>query len=310
MLQQGRPAIGSTAQPEASIIVEEIQTPSTSWSREAIHFLRYQPLGALGGLIIFGMLILAILAPVVAPYDPYELRVDQLFTPPGPTFYLGTDDYGRDIFSRIIYGSRISLYVGVLAVVLGTTTGAFLGLVSGFVGGRTDTVIQRIMDSLLAFPALILALAIVAALGQSTTNVIIAVGVVLMPTAARVIRSSVLSIKENIFVEAGRAIGCGNLRILLRHIMPNCMAPYIILATSTLGTAILSEAALSFLGLGTPPPEPSWGTMLSGAAQQYVWRAPWMAIFPGVAISLAVFGFNLFGDALRDVLDPRLRGSR
>jgi peptide/nickel transport system permease protein len=310
MLQQGRPAIGSTAQPEASIIVEEIQTPSTSWSREAIHFLRYQPLGALGGLIIFGMLILAVLAPVVAPYDPYELRVDRLFTPPGPTFYLGTDDYGRDIFSRIIYGSRISLYVGVLAVVLGTTTGAFLGLVSGFVGGRTDTVIQRIMDSLLAFPALILALAIVAALGQSTTNVIIAVGVVLMPTAAQVIRSSVLSIKENVFVEAGRAIGCGNLRILLRHIMPNCMAPYIILATSTLGTAILSEAVLSFLRLGTPPPEPSWGTMLSGAAQQYVWRAPWMAIFPGVAISLAVFGFNLFGDALRDVLDPRLRGSR
>jgi peptide/nickel transport system permease protein len=310
MLQQERPSIGSTAEPEASLIVEELQTPPTSWTREAVHFLRYQPLGALGGLIISGMVILAILAPVVAPYDPYELRVDDLFTAPGPSFYLGTDDYGRDIYSRIIYGSRISLYVGILAVVLGTTTGSFLGLVSGFVGGRTDTVIQRIMDSLLAFPALILALAIVAALGQSTTNVIIAVGVVLMPTAARVIRASVLSIKENVFVEAGRAIGCGNLRILLRHIMPNCAAPYIILATSTLGTAILSEAALSFLGLGTPPPEPSWGTMLSGAAQQYVWRAPWMAIFPGIAISLAVFGFNLFGDALRDVLDPRLRGSR
>lgn len=310
MLQQGRPSIVDNARLEDWQMMEEVPTPPTTWKREAVRFLHTQPLGALGGLIIFSMVILAILAPVVAPYDPYELRVDHLFEAPGPAFYLGTDDYGRDIYSRIIYGSRISLYVGILAVVIGTTTGAFLGLVSGFVGGRTDTVIQRIMDSLLAFPALILALAIVAALGQSTTNVIIAVAVVLMPTGARVIRSSVLSLKENIFVEAGRAIGCGNLRILLRHIMPNCAAPYIILATSTLGTAILSEAALSFLGLGTPPPEPSWGTMLSGAAQQYVWRAPWMAIFPGVAISLAVFGFNLFGDALRDVLDPRLRGSR
>jgi peptide/nickel transport system permease protein len=303
-------SIDVTSSPDPSFTEVDRGPSSTSWTREAVRFLRYKPLGAIGGMIILAMIILAILAPVVAPYDPYELRVDHLFEPPGAAFYLGTDDYGRDVFSRIVYGSRISLYVGVLAVGIGTTMGAFLGLVSGFVGGRTDTILQRVMDSLLAFPALILALAIVAALGQSTTNVIIAVGVVLMPTAARVIRSSVLSIKENIYVEAGRAIGCGNMRILLVHILPNCVAPYIILATSTLGTAILSEAALSFLGLGTPPPEPSWGTMLSGGAQQYVWKAPWMAIFPGVAISLAVFGFNLFGDALRDVLDPRLRGSR
>lgn len=309
-MAQRQSSVDFEARQEAWHIVEEGSAPASTWTREVGRFLHSQPLGAVGGLIIFGMVVLAILAPVVAPYDPYELRVDHLFEPPGTTFYLGTDDYGRDVYSRLIYGSRISLYVGILAVVLGTTTGAFLGLISGFLGGRVDTVIQRIMDSLLAFPALILALAIVAALGQSTTNVIIAVGVVLMPTAARVIRASVLSLKENVFVEAGRAIGCGNLRILLRHIMPNCVAPYIILATSTLGTAILSEAALSFLGLGTPPPEPSWGTMLSGAAQQYVWRAPWMAIFPGIAISLAVFGFNLFGDALRDVLDPKLRGSR
>jgi peptide/nickel transport system permease protein len=296
--------------PDAPSTVVENGLVSRSRVRALQDFLRSQPLGAIGGLIILSMLVLAVLAPLVAPYDPYELRVEHLFEPPSPRFYLGTDDYGRDVYSRIIYGSRISLYVGALAVGIGTTIGAFLGLLSGFVGGRTDTIIQRIMDSLLAFPALILALAIVAALGQSTTNVIIAVGVVLMPTAARVIRSSVLSIKENVFIEAGRAIGCGNLRILLVHILPNCVAPYIILATSTLGTAILSEAALSFLGLGTPPPEPSWGTMLSGGAQQYVWKAPWMAIFPGIAISLAVFGFNLFGDALRDVLDPRLRGSR
>ncbi|MBI3327048.1 MAG: ABC transporter permease [Nitrospinae bacterium] len=284
--------------------------PPTAWRRQALHFIRYKPLGALGGLLIVGMIFLGVFAPLLAPYDPYELQIDHLFSPPNRVFLLGTDDYGRDVLSRIIYGSRISLYVGILAVGIGTTTGAFLGLVSGFMGGRTDAVIQRIMDSLLAFPALILALAIVTALGQSTTNVIIAVAVVLMPTAGRVIRASVLSLKENVYVEAAGAIGCGNLRILLYHILPNCFAPYIILATSTLGTAILSEAALSFLGLGTPPPEPSWGTMLSGAAQQYVWKAPWMAVFPGAAISLAVFGFNLFGDALRDILDPKLRGSR
>jgi len=303
-------SIQMQARRERPFIVAEELPARAVWGSEAIRFLRDKPLGALGGLIIVGMVFLALFAPLLAPYDPYELRVESLFAPPGRAFFLGTDDYGRDVLSRIIYGSRISLYVGILAVGIGTTTGAFLGLVSGFVGGRTDAVIQRVMDALLAFPALILALAIVTALGQSTTNVIIAVAVVLMPAAARVIRSSVLSLKENVYVEAARAIGCGSLRILLRHILPNCVAPYIILATSTLGAAILSEAALSFLGLGTPPPEPSWGTMLSGAAQQYVWKAPWMGIFPGVAISLAVFGFNLFGDGLRDILDPKLRGSR
>jgi len=294
---------------EPLAVVEELPARA-GWKREVRRFLRDKPLGAVGGVIILGMVVLAMFAPLLAPYDPYELRVEQLFAAPNREFLLGTDDYGRDILSRIIYGSQISLYVGMLAVGMGVTVGAFLGLVSGFVGGRTDSVIQRLMDALLAFPALILALAIVTALGQSTTNVIIAVAVVLMPTGARVIRASVLSIKENVYVEAGRAIGCGSVRILFQHILPNCAAPYIILATSTLGTAILSEAALSFLGLGTPPPEPSWGTMLSGAAQQYVWKAPWMAIFPGAAISLAVFGFNLFGDALRDMLDPKLRGSR
>jgi len=206
--------------------------------------------------------------------------------------------------------ARISLYVGLLAVGLGTTSRAFLGLVSGYFGGKTDFVLQRAMDCLLAFPTLVLVLAIVAALGQSTVNVILAVAVVITPTAARVIRATVLAVKEQAFVEAGQPIGCGDARLLLWHILPHCLAPYLILATAGLGNGILAEAALSFLGLGRPPPEPSWGTMLSGAAQQYVWKAPWMAIFPGAAISLAVFGFNLFGDALRDVLDPRLRGSR
>jgi peptide/nickel transport system permease protein len=252
----------------------------------------------------------ALLAPALASYDPYELRVVDRFTPPGGAFWLGTDEYGRDLLSRLLYGARISLYIGLLAVGLGTTSGTLLGLVSGYFGGKTDFILQRLTDWLLAFPTLVLALAIVAALGQSTTNVILAVAIVIIPTAARVIRATVLTVREQVFVEAGRAIGCSDGRLLLQHILPNCLAPYLILATAGLGNAILAEAALSFLGLGTPAPEPSWGTMLSGAAQQYIWRAPWMAIFPGAAISLAVFGFNLFGDALRDVLDPRLRGSR
>lgn len=281
-----------------------------TWRGSLRRFLRYKPLGALGGAIILAMIVVALFAPLLAPYDPYELRVPHMFTPPGREFWLGTDEYGRDLLSRLLYGARISLYIGLLAVGLGTTSGALVGLVSGYCGGRTDFVLQRLMDWLLAFPTLVLALAIVAALGQSTANVILAVAVVIVPTAARVIRATVLTVREQVFVEAGRAIGCSDGRLLFQHILPNCLPSYLILASAGLGNAILAEAALSFLGLGTPPPEPSWGTMLSGAAQQYVWRAPWMAIFPGAAISLAVFGFNLFGDALRDVLDPRLRGSR
>jgi peptide/nickel transport system permease protein len=282
----------------------------TTWRGGLRRFLRYKPLGALGGAIILAMAVVALFAPLLAPYDPYELRVTNMFAPPGRAFWLGTDEYGRDLLSRLLYGARISLYIGLLAVGLGTTSGALVGLVSGYCGGRTDFILQRLIDWLLAFPTLVLALAIVAALGQSTANVILAVAVVIVPTAARVIRATVLTVREQVFVEAGRAIGCTDGRLLLQHILPNCLPSYLILASAGLGNAILAEAALSFLGLGTPPPEPSWGTMLSGAAQQYVWRAPWMAIFPGAAISLAVFGFNLLGDALRDVLDPRLRGSR
>jgi peptide/nickel transport system permease protein len=281
-----------------------------SWWQGMRHFVRAKPLGALGGIIIVAMVVMALFASLLAPYDPYELRISQMFASPGRTFLLGTDEYGRDLLSRLLYGARVSLYVGLLAVGFGTTSGALLGLVSGYFRGKTDFVLQRLMDWLMAFPTLVLALAIVAALGQSTFNVILAVAVVIVPTAARVIRATVLTVREQAFVEAGRAIGCSDGRLLFQHILPNCLAPYLILATAGLGNAILAEAALSFLGLGTPPPEPSWGTMLSGAAQQYVWRAPWMAIFPGAAISLAVFGFNLFGDALRDVLDPRLRGTR
>ena len=285
------------------------RTPTRpTWARMVGRFLRRKPMGAIGALLIVLVVVVAVFAELIAPYDPYELRSARLFAPPGDQFWLGTDDYGRDILSRLIYGARISLYVGLLAVILGTTTGALLGLISGFFGGKTDFLLQRLMDSLMAFPALVLALAIVAALGQSTTNVILAVAIVLIPTSSRVVRSTVLSIKEHLYVEAARAIGCPTWRLVFRHVLPSCVPPYIILATVALGTAILAEASLGFLGLGTPPPEPSWGSMLSGASQKYIRRAPWMAIYPGIAISLAVFGFNMLGDAVRDVLDPRLRG--
>ncbi len=264
-------------------------------------------MAALGALIIFIMVMMAIFAGQIAPHDPYQINPSDRFHPPGTTYFLGTDEFGRDIFTRIMYGSRLSLYVGFLAVLLGTTHGALWGLISGYFGGKTDFIVQRVMDALLAFPTLVLALAVVAALGQSTANVILAVALVLTPTASRVIRSAVLTVRSNLYVEAARAIGCRNLRIMLVHVLPNCLAPYLILATVALGSAILAEASLSFLGLGTPPPEPSWGAMLSGAAQRYIHQAPWMGIYPGIAISLAVFAFNMLGDGIRDVLDPRLR---
>ncbi|MDP2952276.1 MAG: ABC transporter permease, partial [Chloroflexota bacterium] len=247
------------------------------------------------------------LANVIAPYDPLLINYQATFTPPGGNYWVGTDDFGRDLLSRIIHGSRISIYVGVLAVILGPTTGALIGLISGYAGGKTDLIVQRFMDILVSFPLLILAIAIVAALGPSTTNAVIAIALVLVPYGCRVIRSSVLSLKAMTYVDAARAMGCPPWRILFIHILPNCLAPYVILASMQLGQAILIEASLGFLGLGTPPPAPSWGSMLSGAGRQFVEVAPWMAIYPGIAITSAVFGANLLGDALRDVWDPKLR---
>jgi peptide/nickel transport system permease protein len=230
-----------------------------------------------------------------------------LLSAPSAAHWMGTDEYGRDIMSRVMWGSRTSLVVGLLAVGLGTTTGAVLGLVSGYLGGTVDYVIQRLMDILLAFPGLVLALAMVAALGASVVNVVIALSFTIIPGASRVIRSSALALRETAFVDAAHNLGFSTPRIIFRHILPNCAAPYIIIATAALGGAILSEAGLSFLGLGTPPPAPSWGGMLSGSSQSAMTDAPWIAIFPGAAITLVVFGFNFLGDALRDLLDPKLR---
>lgn len=271
-------------------------------------FVRTKPLGAAGALIILGVIFLALFAPIVATHDPLLIDSSATFTRPGAEHYFGTDNLGRDVFSRIVYGARISLYVGIISVGLGTVTGALIGLLTAYFGGKFDLIVQRFVDVLMAFPSLIFALAIVAMLGQSLLNVVIAISLVLLTGPARVIRSAALSVKQNMYVDAAHAIGCSDARILFRHILPNVVAPFIILATAALGAAILIEASLSFLGVGTPPPAPSWGGMLTGSARTFAEKAPWLGIFPGLAISMAVFGFNLFGDALRDVLDPRLRG--
>ena len=295
-------------------IVQEFERKARGRTRvqSVLRFFRTKPLGGAGFSMVLVMVVTAIFAPLIATHDPYQLRVDSLFVPPafmaaGREFLLWTDNYGRDLFSRIVWGSRISVYVAFTAVAIGSTIGALLGLTSAFLGGKFDIIVQRVIDAKYSIPALILALALMAALGASINNVIIAISINIIGSQTRVIRSAALAVKENMYIEAAPAPGGPGYPLLVRHLLPNCFAPYLILVSAELGGAILTEASLSFLGLGIPPPNPSWGAMLSGAAQQYVERAPWMAIFPGLAISAVVFGFNIFGDALRDVLDPRLR---
>ena len=270
-------------------------------------FIRTKPLGAASAAMIILMALAAIFADLIAPYDAYELNQRLQFGRPNLAHWLGTDEFGRDVLTRLIYGARIALFIGLASSFLGATAGAVVGLISAYLGGRTDLWLQRLMDIMLAFPLLILALAIVAVLGRSIPNLIVAIAIPVIPRTARVVRSSALAVKELVFVEAARAVGSSHIRVMFRHMVPNIMAPYLIVLTAQLGGAILTEASLSFLGLGTAEPTPSWGLMLSGGAPMYAEKAPWLAIFPGLAISLAVFGFNLFGDSLRDALDPRLR---
>ena len=272
------------------------------------NFTVRKPLGAIGAFIILIMAALAILAPVIAG-DPLKLNILSALEGPSTDHLLGTDDFGRDLWARIVHGARISLIVGFAAVAFGSGTGGTLGLISAFYGGKVDIIVQRLMDSLMSIPTLILALAIMASLGQGLFNVVLAIGIVQIPRANRIVRSQAFAVKQSEFALAARAIGAGDARIMALHIFPQCVAPWLIIATAGLGTAIISEASLSFLGLGVPPPEPSWGGMLSGRAREFYSVAPWLAIWPGVAISMAVYGFNLFGDAIRDVLDPRLRGT-
>jgi peptide/nickel transport system permease protein len=272
--------------------------------------VREKPLGAFGGMLVLVLMLCAIFAHWIAPYPYDETNVRQRLKPPGAQFYLGTDNLGRDVFSRIIYGARISVTVGFGAVTLSILLATLLGVTSGYFGGKVDVFIQRVVDAAMAFPPLVLLLSIMAVLGPGLLNIILVLGIIPSANRSRIIRSATLSAKENQYVEAARAVGASHLRIIICYILPNIMAPIIIVATNALGAVILVEATLSFLGFGVPPPYPSWGEMLSGSGRSYMYKAPWMAIWPGVAISLAVFGFNMLGDALRDLLDPRLRGSQ
>ena len=272
-------------------------------------FVRKKPLGAAGGVVMLAIVLTAIFANVMATHDPIATDAAHTLERPSRDHWLGSDHLGRDIYSRIVHGARISLVVGVASTLLGSVLGGIIGLLSGYVGGKTDLITQRLLDILQGLPLLVLALVMSASLGPSVQNVVIAISIPIVPRAARVIRSSVLSIREMQYVEAARAIGIQHLRIAFRHILPNTIGPFIVLCTAQLGSAILTEAALSFLGLGVPEPYPSWGRMLSVSAAEYAQKAPHLVLFPGVAISLAVFGSNLLGDALRDTLDPRLRGA-
>ena len=273
-----------------------------------VRFCRKKPLGAVGGAIMLAMLLVGVFASALATHDPIATSAAATLAPPSAEHWLGTDHLGRDTYSRLILGTRVSLIVGVASTLLGSFLGGVIGLLSGYFGGKLDLIIQRLLDILQGLPLLVLALVMAAALGPSIPNVVVAISIPIMPRAARVIRASVLSIREMQYVEAARALGLQHLRIAFRHVMPNTIGPFIVLMTAQLGSAILTEAALSFLGLGVPEPWPSWGRMLSVSAAEYAQKAPYLVLFPGIAISLAVFGSNLLGDALRDPLDPRLRG--
>jgi peptide/nickel transport system permease protein len=278
-----------------------------SWGRAVLDFASRKPLGAVGAAIVVVMALAAALAGVIAPYHPLGTDYAHMMAPPSLDHWLGTDEFGRDVLSRIIYGARTALLVGFASSSVGATLGFVIGAASAYFGGRIDLAVQRIVDVFISFPLIILALAVVAILGTGTDRVVLSIIVPMVPRAARVCRSSALAIRETAYVDAARAAGFGHPRIILRHMLPNVMAPYLVILTAFLGQAILLEASLSFLGLGVQEPTPAWGLMLHGGATQYAESAPWMAIFPGLAISLAVFAFNLFGDSLRDVLDPRLR---
>ena len=275
-------------------------------------FMTQQPLGAAGLVVIVAMCVCAAFAQWVAPYDPLTVDYAAQLARPSAAHWLGTDSFGRDVGSRIIYGARTALAIGFIASLLGCTAGAVIGVASAYFGGKTDLIIQGVMDVLLSFPIIVLAITVVAVLGNHVVlgidvNLIIAIAVPMLPRVERVIRASALAIREMPYIDAARAAGYSHTRIIFRHMVPNVVAPYLILLTAFVAQAILAEASLSFLGLGVTEPTPSWGLMLSGAAADFYQQAPWMIVFPGIAISLAVFAFNLFGDSLRDWLDPKIK---
>ena len=315
--QQGPGATLSRNAPQAAAY-------AVKTTRKALtDFGRKKPLGAVGGIIFVVMLLLIPIGPAVAPFDPYSPHGKFKYAGPGvvcnsetacrenfgKTFWLGADQLGRDTLSRLLHGAKTSIRVAAISVLVGVTTGALIGMASAYFGGVIDLVVQRLLDTLMSIPVIILALAIVAAFGASITNVILALIVIFITGSGRVIRAQAMAIRETDYVLAATAVGAGPVRIILRHIAPNCAAPSIVFATANLGYAIVVEAALSFLGVGAPPDDPTWGGMLSVAGNNFIEVSPWLLLFPGLVICMAVFSVNLLGDALRDVLDPRLRGT-
>lgn len=282
--------------------------PDNTLLRGIWAFSRTYPIGAIGGGILLLLVLLAIFAPIVATDSPLAEDIPNRLHPPDlPDFIFGTDYLGRDTYSRVIYGARVSLYVGLMSVAIGSIVGTLIGVISAYAGGKADLILQRVIDGMMGIPALVMTLAMVVALGASANNVVLAIAVAFTPRMARLARSEALSVKQEDFVLAARTIGARPLRVVLRHVLPNSLTSVIVLAAGYLGTAIVIEAALSFLGLGVPPPDPTWGGMLRFAARRYMEEAPWLTIFPGLVLAITVFSFNLFGDALRDHLDPRLR---
>lgn len=302
----------NTTPSQMDTALPKIEAPAAAlprWVAAVLRFARKKPLGTAGAVVVVVMVVGALFAEVLAPYDPLDTDYAAMLRAPSAQHWLGTDTFGRDILSRIIYGSRTALLVGFGASFLGATVGAVIGVASAYFGGRVDLSVQRLIDVVMSFPIIVLALAVVSILGSGIVNLVLAIAIPFMPRIARVVRSSALAIRETPYVDAARAMGFSHMRIIFRHMLPNVIAPYLIMLTAFLGQAILLEASLSFLGLGVTEPTPAWGLMLRGAAVEFAERAPWMGIFPGLAISAAVFGFNLFGDSLRDVLDPKLRTS-
>ena len=294
--------------------VGTVETEREAWAlpgsvRSLLLFCRRKPLGALGGFLVLVMLVMAVGAPWIARYAYDESIPGSRMKAPDSQFWMGTDNLSRDMWSRVVYGARVSVTVGFITIALAILIATAVGVSSAYLGGVYDIAVQRVVDAWMSFPYLVIILSIMAVLGPGLLNLILSLSVLVAAQFARVIRGATLSVMQNPYIESARAVGSGHSRIVFRYVLPNIAATIIILATIGLGGVILAESSLSFLGLGVPPPQPSWGAMLAGSGRSYMQRAPWMAIFPGAAISLAVFGFNMLGDALRDVLDPRLRGT-
>jgi len=273
-----------------------------------IRLVKEKPLGTVGGIIVLLLLLTGVFADLLAPYGFNEIHLRDSLSPPSGQYMLGTDNLGRDVLSRIIFGARISMIVGMAATSLSVLISAVIGILCGFIGGKFDLIVQRFVDAWMCIPGLVLLIVVVTITGPGIWQVIILLGLLYGIGGSRIVRGAVIGIKENVYMDAAVAIGCSTTRILTRHVLPNIMAPIIILFTTRMPAVILVEASLSFLGFGIPPPAPSWGGMLSGSGRQFMMIAPWMALWPGLALAVAVYGINMFGDAVRDILDPRLRG--